>query len=165
MHDACPGGANDDPPLWGPNGVKHEALEQTQSLFAQLVAFYVPVLIRERRLWGKVPKRDKETMQVLFDSETGEIKMRAATADEVLTRVEAITVKTKAHPDPPYDLGTVSGAANVPVVFRRAAIKRAIGLVKAYRTWPAGSAGGEGAGCREFPPLSASLSRSTRAWA
>jgi hypothetical protein len=41
---------------------------------------------------------------------------------------------TLAHPDPPYDRGAVPGAARAPVVFRRAAIKRAVGLVKAYRS-------------------------------
>lgn len=121
-------------PLWGPNGVKNAALEQTQALFEQLVAFYISVLIREQSLWDKVPKRDKQTKQVLFDPETGEIKRRAPAAEDVLTRVEALTVKTKAHPDPPYDLKAVPGAAKAPVVFRRAVIKRAIGLVKAYRS-------------------------------
>lgn len=67
-------------PLWGPNGVKHAALEQTQALFERLVAFYLAVLIREPGLWDKVPKRDQQTRRVLFDPETGEIRMRAPTA-------------------------------------------------------------------------------------
>ncbi|MCL6595525.1 MAG: hypothetical protein K6V73_04850, partial [Firmicutes bacterium] len=53
-------------PLWGPNGVKNEALEQTQALFEKIVAFYVPVLRQEGGLWAKVPKRDKETRAILF---------------------------------------------------------------------------------------------------
>ncbi|CAB1130047.1 conserved protein of unknown function [Candidatus Hydrogenisulfobacillus filiaventi] len=121
-------------PLWGPNGVKHAALEQTQALFERLVAFYLAVLIREPGLWDKVPKRDQQTRRVLFDPETDEIRMRAPTAKEVLTRVEAVTVKTRAHPDPSHDLQAVPGAAKAPVVFRRAAIQRAIGLVRAYRS-------------------------------
>ena len=120
--------------MWGQNAVKNEALEQTHALFEELVAFYISALIREARLWDKVPQRDMQTKQVLFDPETGEIRMRAPTADEVLTRAEALTVKTHAHPDPSYDLSAVPGAARAPVVFRRAAIKRAIGLVKAYRS-------------------------------
>jgi len=121
-------------PLWGPNGVKNAALDATEALFTHIVRFYVHVLLGESSPWARVPKRDKETKQVLFDPETGEIKMRAPTADEVLTRGEALTVSTDAHPDPPYDLSAVPGAAKAPVVFRRAAIKRAIGLVKAYRS-------------------------------
>jgi putative transposase len=121
-------------PLWGPNGVKNAALEQTQAVFESLVAFYVAVLMREPGLWDKVPKRDRQTGTVLFDPETGEIRLRAPTADAVLTRAAALTVKTSAHPDPSYDLAAVPGAARAPVVFRRAAIKRAIGLVRSHRS-------------------------------
>ncbi|MCL6596058.1 MAG: hypothetical protein K6V73_07585, partial [Firmicutes bacterium] len=72
-------------PLWGSNGVKNKALEQTQALFEKIIAFYIPVFMQQTNLWDKVPKRDKETRAILFDPETGEIKMRAPTADDVLT--------------------------------------------------------------------------------
>ena len=35
-------------PLWGPNGVKNAALEETEHLFfGRIVSFYVPVLLAE----------------------------------------------------------------------------------------------------------------------
>jgi hypothetical protein len=121
-------------PLWGPNGVKNAALEATEDLFGQVVRFYVTVLLTEETLWDKTPRRDRETGRLLADPETGEIRMRRPTADEVLTRAEAVTLATRAHPAPSHDLAWVPGAREAPTVFRRAAIQRAIGLVSSYRS-------------------------------
>ena len=121
-------------PLWGPNGVKSAALEETEHLFGRIVSFYVPVLLTEPSLWEKVPRRDEKNHALLCDPETGEILIRKPKADDVLTRAEALTFVTQAHPAPPYDLASVPGASEAPTVFRRAAIKRAIGLVSSYRS-------------------------------
>ena len=103
-------------------------------LFGRIVSFYVPVLLTEPSLWEKVPRRDRKTHALVCDPETGEILMRKPKADDVLTRAEALTFVTQAHPAPPYDLASVPGASEAPTVFRRAAIKRAIGLVSSYRS-------------------------------
>lgn len=119
-------------PLWGPNGVKSAALDATEAPFGATVAFYARVLLAEDALWAKVPKRDGG--RILADPETGEVRARRPTADEVLTRAEALTLVTAAHDAPPYDLAQISGAREAPTVFRRAAIKRAIGLVSSHRS-------------------------------
>jgi len=121
-------------PLWGPNGVKNAALEETERLFGRIVSFYVSVLLAEPTVWERVPRRDKTTRALLYDPETGEILLREPTADEVLSKVEALTLVTDAHPSPPYDLASLEGAREAPTVFRRAAIKRAIGLVATHRS-------------------------------
>ena len=101
-------------PLWEPNGVKSAALEETEHLFGRIVSFYVPVLFAEPSLWEKVPRRDEKTHALVCDPETGEILMRKPKADDVLTRAEALTFVTQAHPAPPYDLASVPGASEAP---------------------------------------------------
>ncbi len=41
---------------------------------------------------------------------------------------------TEKHPAPAYPLSTIPGAEDAPVVFRRAAINRATGMAKSYRS-------------------------------
>lgn len=121
-------------PLWGPNGVKNDALNSTEELFGRVVRFYVDVLVDEASLWAKVSRRDRATGGPVVDYDTGEVLPRRPSANEVLTAVEAITLVTSAHPMPPYDLACVPGAREAPTVFRRAAIKRAVGLVSSHRS-------------------------------
>ncbi len=83
--------------LWGPNGVKNAALEETEHLFGRIVSFYVPVLLAEPSLWEKLPHRDEKTHAPVCDPETGEILMRKPKPDEVLTRAEALTFVTQPH--------------------------------------------------------------------
>jgi hypothetical protein len=59
---------------------------------------------------------------------------RHPTAHEVRTAAEAITLATRNHPNPAHDLASVPGVRQAAVVFCHAAIHRAIGLVKAYRS-------------------------------
>ena len=75
-------------PLWGPNGVKNAALEETEHLVGRIVSFYVPVLLAEPSLWEKVPRRDEKNHALVCDPETGEILMRKPKADDVLTRAD-----------------------------------------------------------------------------
>jgi uncharacterized protein (TIGR02688 family) len=84
--------------------------------------------------WSRVHRRDKHTGTVVVDPQTGEIVTRQPTAHGVLTAAEAITIATRDHPNPAHDRASVPGARQAPVVFRRTAIHRAIGLVKAYRS-------------------------------
>jgi IS605 OrfB family transposase len=121
-------------PLWGLNGVKNAALEATEALFGRIVQFYIGVLLAKASPWEPVPRRDRKTGALKVDPETGEVLTRRPSADEVLTRVEALTLATAAHPTPPHDLASLPGARAAPTVFRRAAIKRAIGLVSSHRS-------------------------------
>lgn len=121
-------------PLWGPNGVKNAALEVTERLFGRIIGFYVSALLAEDSLWAKVPKRDKTTGQILADPATGDILIRKPTSNEVLTRAEELTLATIALPTAPCDLASVPGARAAATVFRRAAIKRTIGLVSSHRS-------------------------------
>ena len=121
-------------PLWGANAVKNVALDATEDLFGQVVRFYVGVLLAERAPWERLPRRDRTTGLLQVDLDTGEVRTRRPSADEILTRVEAFTLVTAAHPAPPYDLASIPGARKAPTVFRRAAIKRAIGLVASHRS-------------------------------
>ncbi|MCY0879382.1 MAG: hypothetical protein OWU84_10635 [Firmicutes bacterium] len=113
-------------PLLDANPGKLEALASTEALFTQMVQFYMDILLTNPSFWDKA-------LQV--DPETGEIRSeRASTNQDILTRLEFATVSTLAHPDPPDPLSILPGAEDAPVVFRRAAINRTIGLAKSYRS-------------------------------
>jgi putative transposase len=111
-------------PLLDTNTGKQEALESTEALFTDMVRFYLEILLTHPAFWDKV--RD-------VDSTTGEIRSsKTAANQDLLTRLEFATVVTAAHPA--YPLAKIPGAEDAPVEFRRAAINRAIGLAKGYRT-------------------------------
>lgn len=113
-------------PLLDANTGKRQALESTEALFTELVRFYLDILLTHPAFWEKV--RD-------VDPTTGEIfSPRTATNKDLLTRLEFATVVTETHPAPTHPLSILSGAEDAPVVFRRAAINRAIGMAKSYRT-------------------------------
>ncbi|WP_430626330.1 RNA-guided endonuclease TnpB family protein [Sulfobacillus thermotolerans] len=112
-------------PLLDANPGKLEALESTEALFSQMVQFYLNILLTTPLFWDTVVKVDPATGEILSE--------RAPTSKDILTRLEFATVSTPAHTHPSYPLSNVPGAEDAPVVFRRAAINRAIGIAKSYR--------------------------------
>jgi hypothetical protein len=91
-----------------------------------ITRFYLNLLLAKPVFWEPVRA---------VDSQTGAIRsQRAATNQDILTRLEFATVVTDKHPAPAYPLSAIPGAEDAPVVFRRAAIHRAIGMAKSYRT-------------------------------
>jgi IS605 OrfB family transposase len=113
-------------PLLDANTGKLEALAATEALFTQMVQFYLDILLNQPSFWDKVVKVDIPTGKILAE--------RAPTSKDILTRLETATVVTEQHPTPASPLSVLPGAEAAPALFRRAAINRAIGLAKSYRS-------------------------------
>jgi putative transposase len=113
-------------PLLDANTGKQAALESTEALFTDMVRFYREILPTHPAFWDKVVKVDSQTDEILSE--------QVPTNKDILTRLEFATVSTATHPVPTHPLSVLPGADDAPVVFRRAAINRAIGLAKSYRT-------------------------------
>lgn len=112
-------------PLLDANPGKLAALASTESLFTDMVGFYLDVLLSHSAFWDKVREIDPTTGEILSE--------RAPTNKDILTRLECATIATPAHPAPSLPLSVLFGAEAAPVVLRRAAINRAIGMAKSYR--------------------------------
>lgn len=115
-------------PLLDANTGKLEALRSTEALFTEIVGFYLDILLTQPAFWNKVVAVDPQTGEILSE--------RAPTNKDILTRLEVVTVATDAHPAPAYPLAAIPGAEGAPVVFRRAAISRAIGMAKSCQYQP-----------------------------
>lgn len=112
-------------PLLDANPGKREALTATETLFTQMVQFYLDILLNQPSFWDKVVEGDIQTGAILSE--------QIPTNKDILTRLEFATISTATHPIPPHPLSGLPGAEAAPVLFRRAAINRAIGLAKSYR--------------------------------
>jgi len=113
-------------PLLDANTGKREALAATESLFTKMVRFYLDILLTNPSCWDKVMKVNTKTGEILSE--------RSPDNKHILTRLEFATTSTPAHPTPTHPLSILPGGEDAPTEFRRAAINRAIGMAKSYRS-------------------------------
>jgi hypothetical protein len=87
-------------------------------------AFYVAFfLAHAEKVTERVP---------YFSEQHQEMRERLISADKLLTWAEFQTVQTKEHPHPVPEWNFSQAFADMPVVYRRAVMKDAIGKVKSY---------------------------------
>ena len=108
----------------GANTEKRAALDATVEQLTAARAFYIDFFLAHA---------DKFAERVPYYSEKHlEMRERAPSAHELLTWAEAHTVATKDHPSPWEGWNFTERFAQMPFVYRRSAIKDAIGKVRSY---------------------------------
>ena len=108
----------------GANTSKHAYLEATVEVLSAARAFYVAFfLAHAEKVTERVP---------YFSEQHQEMRERLISADKLLTWAEFQTVQTKEHPHPVPEWNFSQAFADMPVVYRRAVMKDAIGKVKSY---------------------------------
>ena len=108
----------------GANTGKRAYLDATGAILTQARAFYLDFFLAHAQ---------KLAERVSYYSEKHlEMRTRAISANELLTWAEGCTVATREHPHPWEGWNFSERFAGMPVVYRRAAIKDAIGKARAY---------------------------------
>jgi transposase len=108
----------------GANTGKRTYLEATGAILTQARAFYLDFFLAHAH---------KLAERVSYYSEKHlEMCTRAISPNELLTRAETHTVATRAHPHPWEGWNFSERFAAMPVVYRRAAIKDAIGKARSH---------------------------------
>ena len=108
----------------GANTSKHAYLEATVEVLSAARAFYVAFfLAHAEKVTERVP---------YFSEQHQEMRERLISADKLLTWAEFQTVQTKEQPHPVPEWNFSQAFADMPVVYRRAVMKDAIGKVKSY---------------------------------
>jgi hypothetical protein len=106
-----------------PNQGKEEALFQTVDILNKVLASFLDfTLLNRRSLLTKTKK--------VVSKKTGEIKERKLNNKEILTEIEKLSLKTKAHPETEINVKTLY--PNLPTLFRRSAINTSTGMCKSY---------------------------------
>lgn len=77
-------------PLLDANPGKREALTATETLFTQMVQFYLDILLNQPSFWDKVVEGDIQTGAILSE--------QIPTNKDILTRLEFATISTATHP-------------------------------------------------------------------
>lgn len=107
----------------GANAGKRAYLDATAAILNQARAFYLDFFLAHAEMLAE---------RVSYYSEKHlEMRTRAISPDELLTRAEACTVATHEHPHPWKGWNFSERFAGMPVVYRRTAIKDAIGKARA----------------------------------
>ncbi len=108
----------------GANTSKRTYLEVTAEVLNQARAFYLDFFLTHA---------EKLAQRVSYYSEKhGEMRSRAISPNELLTWAEFSTVVTKEHPHPWEGWNFSERFSDMPFVYRRAAIKDAIGKARSY---------------------------------
>ena len=108
----------------GANTSKRAYLAATAEILDQARAFYLVFFLAHAH---------KLTERVAYYSEKYlEMRMRISSPNELLTWAEFCTVETRDHPTPWEDWNFSERFPSMPFVYRRAAIKDAIGKARAY---------------------------------
>jgi len=108
--------------IHNPNKGKEEALQSTVDILNSLLAAYVDLTLENRCLLTKTKE--------IVSKKTGEIRVRTLTNQEILTEIEKLSVKTKAHPEVEIDIKEKYPA--LPTEFRRSTINTSTGMCKSY---------------------------------
>jgi putative transposase len=108
----------------GANTEKRAALDATVEQLTAARAFYIDFFLAHAEKFAeRVPYYSEKHL---------EMRERAPSAHELLTWAEAHTVATKDHPSPWEGWNFTERFAQMPFVYRRSAIKDAIGKVRSY---------------------------------
>ena len=108
----------------GANTTKRAALDATVEILNAARAFYIDFFLAHA---------EKLAERVSYYSEKHlEMRTRAISAHELLTWAEACTVATREHPHPWEGWNFTEVFPDMPFVYRRSAIKDAIGKVRSY---------------------------------
>ena len=107
-----------------PNKGKEEALFETVSILNKVLATYIDLTLANSEILSK----KKECVS----KKTGEIYTRKLTTREMLSEIEKISFKSKAHPNPQIDIYTLYPSLDTS--FRRSCINTSIGMCKSYLT-------------------------------
>jgi len=107
-----------------PNKGKEEALRETVNILNKVLATYIDLTLANSHLLFL----QKECVS----KQTGVSFTRALTSREILTEIEKISFKTKAHPNPIIDIKT--DYPSLDTSFRRSCINTSTGMCKSYLT-------------------------------
>ncbi|MBI4847906.1 MAG: hypothetical protein HY808_04915 [Nitrospirae bacterium] len=107
-----------------PNKGKEEALENTVEILNSLLATYIDFTLENRSLLTKTKE--------VVSKKTGEVRIRKLNNLEILTEIEKLSLKTKAHIKTEIDIKTMY--PNLPTLFRRSIINTSTGMCKSYLT-------------------------------
>jgi transposase len=108
----------------GANTDKRAALDATALVLTQARAFYIDFFLAHAEKFAeRVPYYSEKHL---------EMRERAPSAHELLTWAEAHTVATEDHPSPLEGWNFTERFTQMPFVYRRSAIKDAIGKVRSY---------------------------------
>jgi transposase len=108
----------------GANSCKRTYLEATGAILDQARAFYLDFFLGQaQKLAERVSYYSKKHL---------EMRTRAISPNELLTWAEGCTVATREHPQPREGWNFCERFPGMPVVYRRTAIKDAIGKARAY---------------------------------
>lgn len=117
----------------GANHAKRQALSETVQILDMARRFYLAFFLAH-------PDKLTERVQVISKT-TGEVREALISADHLLTWAEAVTVETRAHPDPLPDWNFSRAFPDFPNRYRRSVIKDCIGKARGYlsqmKTWQA----------------------------
>jgi transposase len=110
----------------GANTEKRAALQQTSAILTEARAFFLDFLLTHN---------EKLTEKLVYYSEKHqELRERLLSAEELRSWLEQCTVSTKAHPHVPAEWDFKARFPGMPAPVRRAAMKEAKGLARAYLT-------------------------------
>ena len=110
--------------IHNPNKGKEEALNRTVEILNKVLATYIDLTLANNHLFSL----QKECVS----KKTGEIYTRNLTSREILTEIEKISFKSKAHPNPEIDVHTLY--PSLETSFRRSCINTSTGMCKSYLT-------------------------------
>jgi IS605 OrfB family transposase len=108
--------------IHNPNKGKEEALESTVEILNGVLSTYINFTLAHNYLLTQTKE--------VYDARTGEVRIRKLKNQEILTEIEKISLKTKAHRETEIDIKTIY--PNLPTSFRRSCINTSTGMCRSY---------------------------------